>query len=339
MARIGVIGSDHIHLFELVDRLVRSGAETVAHTADGAFVELYESWRTESVRRTAEELLADERIDLIVTAAVPNERAEIALAALAAGKRVLSDKPGLTTRSQLDAISEAIADLPGRPWTVLFTERFENRAINEAVRLAASGAIGTVVHVIGAGPHSMNRDQRPHWFWDPVATGGILVDIGAHQVDQFLSIAGAASATGSNAVVRAAAVGNVSSPEHPEMQDIGSMTLALGPVVGDHRLDYLTAPGLGTWGDVRLTIVGTTGTIEARANVDVAGEPGAEHLIVVDELGTRRVDLSGVTVDWAELLLADLADDGERLMTQRHVLEVCDLTLAAQEAATGWGVR
>ena len=113
----------------------------------------------------------------------------------------------------------------------------------------------------------------------------------------------------------------------------------LGPVVGDHRLDYLTAPGLGTWGDVRLTIVGTTGTIEARANVDVAGEPGAEHLIVVDELGTRRVDLSAVTVDWAELLLADLADDGERLMTQRHVLDVCDLTLAAQEAATGWGVR
>ena len=339
MARIGVIGSDHMHLFELVDRLVRAGAETVAHTAEGEFVDLYESWRTESVRQTDEELLADERIDLIVTAAVPNERAEIALAALAAGKQVLSDKPGLTTRSQLDAISEAIADLPGRPWTVLFTERFENRAINEAVRLAASGAIGTVVHVIGAGPHSMNRDQRPDWFWDPAATGGILVDIGAHQVDQFLSLAGAASATGSNAVVRAAAVGNVSSPEHPEMQDIGSMTLALGPVVGDHRLDYLTAPGLGTWGDVRLTIVGTTGTIEARANVDVAGEPGAEHLIVVDELGTRRVDLSAVTVDWAELLLADLADDGERLMTQRHVLDVCDLTLAAQEAATGWGVR
>jgi hypothetical protein len=51
------------------------------------------------------------------------------------------------------------------------------------------------------------------------------------------------------------------------------MTLVGGGIVGDHRVDYLTADGPGTWGDVRLTIVGTEGTLEARANVDVAGEP------------------------------------------------------------------
>ena len=107
------------------------------------------------------------------------------------------------------------------------------------------------------------------------------------------------------------------------------MTLACGSVVGDHRLDYLSATGLGTWGDVRLTIVGTEGTLEARANVDPAGAPGAEHLIHVDREGTRRVDLTGTAVDWAELLIADLADGGERLMTQQHVLDVCDLSLRA----------
>jgi hypothetical protein len=108
-------------------------------------------------------------------------------------------------------------------------------------------------------------------------------------------------------------------------------------VVGDHRLDYLTAKGLGTWGDCRLTIVGTEGTIEARANVDVAGAEGAEHLIVVDADGTRRVDVSGVVVDWGEQLLADLADDGERLMTQQHAIDVTDVCLRAQAAARPWG--
>ena len=102
-------------------------------------------------------------------------------------------------------------------------------------------------------------------------------------------------------------------------------------------LDYLTADGLGTWGDVRLTIVGTEGVIEARANIDVAGEPGAEHLIVVDAAGTRRVDVSNRPVDWAEQFLADLADGGERLMSQAHVVAVCDLVLRAQQAATRWG--
>jgi predicted dehydrogenase len=350
--RLAVVGADHMHLFEIVDRLVKAGAETVAHSADGALVETYAGWRTESVERSFDEILADDTIDLVVTAAVPNRRAAIALAAIEAGKHVITDKPGLTTMDQLDAIRAAVADRPGRPWTVLFTERFENRAINEAVRLARSGAVGSVVHVIGAGPHTMWAKRRPDWFWDPDATGGILVDIGSHQVDQFLAITGA---TAADVSIVASMVGNVASPDHPAMQDIGSMTLAClfgsgperqegqqaasrsGSVVGDHRLDYLTAKGLGTWGDCRLTIVGTEGTIEARANIDVAGLDGAEHLIIVDADGTRRVDISGVVVDWAELALADLADGGERLMTQQHAIDVTDVCLRAQAAARPWG--
>jgi predicted dehydrogenase len=334
MVRLALVGADHNHLYEIIDRMVKAGAEAVAHTAEGQFVEHYSGWQADSVERTYDDILADDSIDLVVTAAVPNRRAEIALAAIDAGKHVVSDKPGLTTMEQLDAIRSAVADRPGRPWTVLFTERYENRAINQAVRLARGGAVGQVVHVVGAGPHTMWAKRRPAWFWDPEATGGILVDIGSHQVDQFMSITEVGA--GDVSIV-ASAVGNVASPDHPAMQDIGSMTLAAPGVVSDHRLDYLTAKGLGTWGDCRLTIVGTEGTIEARANVDVAGAEGAEHLIVVDADGTRRVDVSGVVVDWGEQLLADLADDGERLMTQQHAIDVTDVCLRAQAAAGPWG--
>jgi predicted dehydrogenase len=346
--RIALVGADHNHLYEIIDRLVKAGAEAVAHTDEGQFIEHYSGWQAGSVERSFDDILADDTIDLVVTAAIPNRRADIALAAIAAGKHVVTDKPGLTTMDQLDAIRAAVADRPGRPWTVLFTERFENRAINEAVRLARAGAVGPIVHVIGAGPHTMWAKRRPAWFWDPEATGGILVDIGSHQVDQFLAITGA---TAADVSIVTSMVGNVASADHPAMQDIGSMTLATearlfgsGPerqgghaVVGDHRLDYLTAKGLGTWGDCRLTIVGTEGTIEARANVDVAGREGGEHLIVVDADGTRRVDISDVVVDWGEQLLADLADGGERLMTQQHAIDVTDVCLRAQAAARPWG--
>ena len=332
---MGINGLDHNHVFEIVDRLVKAGAEAAAHVPDGGFLEAYEGWQTESRPVTFDEMLADDSIDLIVTAAIPNRRADIALAAIAAGKHVVTDKPGLTTMAQLDAIRAAVAGRPGRPWTVLFTERYENRAIAEAVRLARSGAVGRIVHVIGAGPHTMWAKRRPDWFWDPEATGGILVDIGSHQVDQFLSIT---DMTAADVEIVTAAVGNVASPDHPSMQDIGSMTLAAPGVVSDHRLDYLTAKGLGTWGDCRLTIVGTEGTIEAWANIDIAGVEGAEHLIVVDADGTRRVDISGVVVDWGEQLIADLADGGERLMTQQHAIDVTDVCLRAQAAARPWGL-
>lgn len=333
----GVVGADHLHLFELVDGLVGAGAVAAAHAPIGTLIEGYANWQTGSVERTVDSILDDPAIDLVVLAGVPKDRADVAIAALRRGKQVLTAKPGVTTRAQLDALRTELDGRAGRPWTVLFTERFENRAIGAAVELARSGALGDIVHVIGSGPHRLGADHRPNWFWDADATGGILVDLASHQVDQLLAVAFGADSPAPSGEVRSSSVGNVACPDHPGMQDVGSMTLVANGVVGDHRVDFLTPDGLDAWGDVRLQLVGTLGTAEARANLDVAGSPGAEHLIVVDADGTRRVDVSDRAVDWAQRLIADLRDGGERLMSQAHVLAVCDLTLRAQEAAVAWG--
>lgn len=330
--RIAVVGIDHLHLIQIVDGLVRVGAETVAHTADGSLVDLYRGWRDTSVERDLDEIFADDGIDVVVTAAVPDRRAAITVAALEAGKAVVSAKPGVTSRAQLDEVRAALDGKAGRSWTVLFTERFENRAVAEAVRLARAGAVGEIVHIQGSGPHTLGADLRPDWFWNPETSGGILVDLASHQVDQFLALLDDPA----DVAVCASAVGNVANPDHPDLQDIGSLTLAAAGARGDHRVDLLSPAGLGTWGDVRLCVTGTTGTLEVRANIDVAGSPGGEHLFHVDATGARRVDVTEVPLDWAEQLAADLADDGERLMSQAHVLAVCDLTLQAQERAVPW---
>lgn len=337
-----VVGADHLHLFTLVAGLVGAGARPVAHTGDGDLAAAYESWQPASRTRDLHDVLADPEVDLVVTVGVPAERAAVAVAAMEAGKAVLSAKPGFTTRADLDRIGDLVADRPGRLWTVLFSERFENRAIARAVAMARAGDLGRIVHVTGAGPHALHADDRPGWFWDPERSGGILVDLASHQVDQFLAICGdrvgdRSDGTGTGVQVAAARVGNVACPERPAMQDIGSVTLVGHGVVGEHRVDLLSPPGLPTWGDVRLVVVGTDATAEVRANIDVAGEAGAEHLIVTDSDGVHRLDVSTDPLPWAEHLLADLSDDGERLMTQAHVLAVCDLALRARETARPWG--
>lgn len=333
--RFAVVGADHLHLFQLVAGLVRAGAAPAAHTADGDLVAGYAGWQAGSEQRDLQSILEDADIDLVVTVGVPSGRAAVAVAAIGAGKSVLSDKPGVTTRAQLDGLRAALDGRAGRPWTVLFTERFENRAVSRAVQLVHEGAIGQVVHVAGAGPHSLHADGRPDWFWDPARSGGILVDIGSQQVDQFVAVA--APDDPASVQVGASRVGNVSCAERPAMQDTGTMTLLAPGVVGEHRVDWLAPAGLGTWGDARLTITGTAGTVEVRANVDVDGRPGGEHLLLVDTGGARRIDVSADPLPWPELLVADLADGGERLMTQDHVLAVCDLALRAREQARPWG--
>ena len=268
-------------MFQIVDALVRAGAETVAHTPDGSLVDAYRSWRNDSIEAQLMEILDDTSVDVVVTAAVPANRAAIAVAALRAGKAVVSAKPGVTTRAQLAAVIDALAGQRGRRWTVVFTERFENRAIAEAVRLARSGAVGKIVRIAGCGPHSLDADRRPDWFWDPTTSGGILVDLASHQVDQFLALVDDPD----RVEVRSSAVGNMHTLDHPDFQDVGSLSLVAPGVQGEHEVDFLSPAGLGTWGDVRLAVIGTAGTLEVRANIDVGGRNGAEHLLHVDADG------------------------------------------------------
>lgn len=332
--RIGVIGFEHPHIFEIVQRLVDAGGAMVAHDPTGILSAPYAAWQSESQAMPWREIIADETIDVIVTAAIPCDRAEISIEAIRAGKYVLSDKPGVTTLEDLSKLKQELKEKPGRRWTVLFTERFENRAIREAIRLVQLGLIGSVVAVEGVGGHSLYPDVRPAWFWDSNSTGGILVDIGSHQADQFLSVL----PPHAKVSVSTSFTGNVSCQEHLGMEDIGSMILDAGSAIGHHRVDYLTPAGLGVWGDVRLVVVGTKGTIEVRANIDISGTEGKEHLFLIDAEGIHKKDVSTLKVTWAEEFLADVKDDGDRLMTQDHVIAVCDLTLTAQSQAKSWAM-
>ena len=141
-------------------------------------------------------LLDDPSIDLIVTAAVPDRRAAIALAALRNGKDVVADKPGCITLDELADLEAAVAET-GRFWSVTFSERFEVRCAVKAGELVRAGRIGQVVQTLGLGPHRegdrahlAGGQGRPDWFYDRERTGGIITDIASHQVDQFLWFTG-----------------------------------------------------------------------------------------------------------------------------------------------------
>jgi predicted dehydrogenase len=335
--RVGVAGLDHDHGLMLAGRLRLAGARLVAFhatTPRDRFALSALGLPGRAVARTIDEIIEADDIDVVVTAAVPDQRGDIAVRALRAGKHVVADKPGVTTLDDLARI-DAAASETGRRWWVLFGERFENRAVSEACERARLGDIGQVVSVLGLGPHRMGAAGRPDWFWEPSRTGGILVDIGAHQADQFLAATGAGTGDGDVHVV-SSAVGNVASTAHARMEDIGMMVLGGAGAIGTHRVDYLSPKGLRTWGDGRLMIVGTEGTFEVRTNVDVGGKRGGQHLIVTDGRGVRRIAVKSRSVDWATRLLDDVRDGTDTLVAHDHTVAVSRITLTAQAAAQPW---
>ena len=176
-----------------------------------------------------ETLISDDPLDVIVTAAVPDRRGPIAVRALRSGKDVVADKPGCVTLEQLSDLEKAVAD-SGRFWSVTFSERFEVRSAVKAGELVREGRIGQVVQTLGLGPHRegdrahlANGQGRPDWFYDRSRTGGILTDIGSHQIDQFLYYTGSRTAE-----VVSSTVANYTHPEWPQMQDFGDLVAALG---------------------------------------------------------------------------------------------------------------
>jgi len=327
--RFAAIGLNHGHIYGQVDAVIRGGGELVSFFAKEPDLAAVFSKRYPQAKpaRSEREILEDGSVQLVVSAAIPNERAPLGLEVMRQGKDYMSDKPGMTTLDQLAEVRRVQAETR-RIYSILYSERHENRATVKAGELVKAGAIGKVIQTVGLGPHRMSPKTRPAWFFERERYGGILCDIASHQFDQFLFFTGSTRAD-----VVASQVGNVRHPEHPGIEDFGDVMLCGNGGSGYIRVDWFTPDGLDTWGDGRLTILGTDGFIEIRKNVDIGGRAGGDHLFLVDQKETRYVDCTKEPLPYGERLVSDVLNRTETAMPQEHCFLATELALRAQKSA------
>jgi predicted dehydrogenase len=239
----------------------------------------------------------------------------------------MADKPGITTLEQLAEVRRVQAETK-RIYSIMYSERFENKATLKAGELVKAGAIGRVLQTIGLGPHRMNPATRPAWFFELPRYGGILSDIASHQGDQFLYFTGSTEAE-----VVASQVGNLNNPKYPGLEDFGDVMLRGNRGTGYIRVDWFTPNGLATWGDGRLTVLGTDGFLEVRKNIDLAGRPGGSHLFLVTQKDTQYIDCSTVDLPYGTQLVADVLNRTETAMSQAHCFLATEIMLKAQKNA------
>lgn len=129
-----------------------------------------------------EELLADERIDL-VTVATPNDcHKEIVMAALRAGKNVISEKPVTICSADLEEMI-ACANECGKLFTVHQNRRWDEDYLTMK-KLLDDGTLGKVFRIESRVQGSRGipgdwRNQKQHG-------GGMVFDWGIHLLDQAL---------------------------------------------------------------------------------------------------------------------------------------------------------
>ncbi len=332
--KFAAIGLDHRHIFDLTENLLKAGAECAGYcpeTSDPGVVEGFAKRFPQIPPRPRAALLDDKSVAFVASAAIPADRAGLAITAMRAGKDVMSDKPGVTTLDDLEALEDCVRETK-RIWHTCFTERFLTPSTYEALALVRAGAIGRVVQTIGLGPHRLNASIRPGWFWERARYGGILGDIASHQIDQFIAFTGVREPR-----IELAHIGSFGGrpDSRPGFQDFGEIVLGSEGPRGYVRVDWFTPDGLPTWGDGRIMVLGTEGTIELRKYVDVAGRAGTDHLFLVDKAGTRHIPCEGKVLPYFGAFLNDVRDRTETSMAQAHVFIVSRLTIAAQLKAEG----
>jgi predicted dehydrogenase len=325
------VALDHGHIYGMCNGLIEAGA-TLRWVYDPDPVKVAQFCKVfpqAQVAASEEQVLLDPEVRLIAGAAIPADRCALGLRAMDRGKDYFTDKTPFTTLEQLE-LARAKTEATGMKYMVYYSERLHVESAIFAGQLITEGAIGRVVQVLGLGPHRLNAASRPSWFFEHERYGGILCDIGSHQIEQFLFYAGC-----KDAKVISSKVANYNNKQYPELEDFGDVTL-----VGDNgatnycRVDWLTPDGLSTWGDGRTLIMGTEGYIELRKYVDISRDPNGDQLYLVNQEGMKHYSLSGkVGFPFFGQLVLDCMNRTEIAMTQAHAFKAAELCLLAQQQA------
>lgn len=197
---VGLIGAGYIgHTIALAYRAVPSifpGAgkpnlvaladvnEASARTAAEryGFARATSDWRS---------LLSDPAIDIVAIATPNYLHAEMAEAALAAGKHVHCEKPMAPALAQAESMARAAKAAQGQ--TIVGYNYLHNPILSAAREIVASGEIGTPIHFRGTHNEDYMADSTVPFSWRcerALAGAGALGDVGAHIVSMAHTLMG-----------------------------------------------------------------------------------------------------------------------------------------------------
>lgn len=138
---------------------------------------------------TAGAMIESGDIDAVVLSTPPSTHHDLALAAFAAGKHVLVEKPMAPSVDECRSMIAAAAKA-GRFLAVGYNHRYF-KALKRVRDVVESGSLGRLTHVRGYAGHTGLSEFKSAWMYDRAAMGGgALMDNGTHVVDLVRYIGG-----------------------------------------------------------------------------------------------------------------------------------------------------
>lgn len=207
-----------------------------------------------------EQLLRHAGANMMLTAAVNDKKSQYIVQALDAGLHCMADKPLVSSMEELESIERALERNKSSKLYLMLTERF-NAALVAAKQIVDRGEIGRVTNIVAIRPHRLNPEARPAWMFDSRRYGGILNDIGIHDLDIARWFTG-------NEMDRvlAASTSNHRSCCFTDFNDNGeAMVRMKDGAIAFIYVHWMTPDAYPAHGETRFIITGTRGQIEVNS--------------------------------------------------------------------------
>ena len=196
---IGLIGTKfmgraHSNAWLNVGKFFGEGASAALHTVAGRnaqdLAEFAHAWGWANTTTSLDDMFSNPEIDLVDVATPNNVHAEQAIAALEAGKHVVSEKPLAGTLADAEAMVAAAEKAEGQTFVWYNYRRVP--AVALAHRLVKEGALGRIYHARASYLQSWGGPDTPLlWrFQGDIAGSGAHGDLNAHIIDAVRFVTG-----------------------------------------------------------------------------------------------------------------------------------------------------
>jgi predicted dehydrogenase len=282
--RIGLVGTGFAEKVQLPALRHVEGARVVA-VASGHRASAERAAAAFDIPRvcdTFEELASLDEVDLVVVSSPPHTHAPAALAALAAGKHVLCEKPMALDLGEAKRMAEA-AEASSKLALVDHELRFNpnRRRVKELVE---AGYVGRVSHISAVYRANIGRRHATFNWWFRKATGGgLLGALGSHFVDTVRWWVGEVEDVDCRlrTFVEERPDPETGEPRRVESDDFASFRLGMregatveascstvSPGKPEHRFEVVGSDGVLVLDDDRLTLAGWRDGVEEDLTVD-----------------------------------------------------------------------
>ncbi|MBM4083708.1 MAG: Gfo/Idh/MocA family oxidoreductase [Planctomycetes bacterium] len=320
--RFGVIGFEHGHIYGMV-----AGLKALEGVALVVIASKDEGLLGDGVKRYGvpayldyREMLDKEQLDFAAICPVNSEKCEVIIECARRQVHVVADKPLLTDLEQLPQVEAALSRNPVAI-SMLLSLRF-SPPYYTLKKVVERGLIGEVVSIIATRPHKLSLPSRTPPMLDMAFNGGVLVDLGIHDLDmvRWVTADEAASVTAHHS--------NRRFSQLPRFTDNSQVMLRMRRgSVAFVAPDWLTPDASKYHGDCRFFVTGANGTVETDS---VRGEVR----LCTNSEPHRVVPNEQPPVSFYADFVRRLSDPGyQPLLGNEDVLKSMRMALVAKRAA------